>query len=148
MPLFRLGYGLCDTSFKYGNLTIKPADSKANGAAFPAPLFQVSFDVTNTGAREGADVAEVYVAAHHSKVPRPAKELKGFARAELKPGATKSSAVTLDNRSFSYYDADAKQWHREPGEYQVLVRRSSQDIQLRGTVTLPAARPASTSTKQ
>ena len=146
-PLFPFGYGLSYTTFKYGNLTIKPADGKADSAGFPAPLFQVSFDVTNTGAREGADVAEVYVADPHPKVPRPAKELKGLARIELKPGETKSSTVTLDNRSFSYYDADAKQWRAEPGEYQVLVGRSSQDIQLRGTLTLTAASAASTSAK-
>src|SRR5260370_969018 len=95
-------------------------------------------------------ISSLPVSARPSRIlsiPLPAKELKGFARVELKPGETKSSTVTLDNRSFSYYDAEAKQWHAEPGEYQVLVGRSSQDIQLRGTVTLPAASAASTSTK-
>ncbi|HMD39823.1 MAG TPA: fibronectin type III-like domain-contianing protein, partial [Candidatus Acidoferrum sp.] len=112
-----------------------------------APLYQVSFDVTNTGTRAGADVAQVYVAEAHPKIPRPAKELKGFARIELKPGETKTSTVTLDGRAFSYYDADAKQWRADPGEFQILVGRSSQDIVLRGSVTLSAANAASANNK-
>ena len=110
-----------------------PAANPAEGKA----LFQVSFDVTNTGAMEGADIAEVYVVDPHSKIPRPAKELKGFARITLKPGETKTATVMLDQRSFAYYDAEAKQWRADPGEYEILVARSSQDIQLRGKVTLP-----------
>ncbi len=128
-PLFPFGFGLSYTTFKYANLAVKPAEGKA--------VFQVSFDVTNTGATEGADIAEVYVADPHSKIPRPAKELKGFARVTLKPGETKTATVTLDNRSFAYYDAESKQWRADPGEYEILVARSSQDIQIRSTVTLP-----------
>jgi len=89
----------------------------------------------------------VYVAEVHPKVPRPAKELKGFARIELKPGETKASTVTLDGRAFSYYDADAKQWRANPGEFQILVGRSSQDIQLRGSLTLSASAAASANNK-
>src|SRR5271163_846086 len=120
-PLFPFGYGLSYTSFGYAKLTIKPADANAKSNGFAAPLYQVSFDVTNTGTRAGADVAQVYVAEAHPKIPRPAKELKGFARIELKPGETKTSTVTLDGRAFSYYDADAKQWRADPGEFQILV---------------------------
>ena len=138
-PLFPFGYGLSYTTFKYANLSIKPVDSKADGDGLAAPLFQVSFDVTNTGTMDGADVAEVYVSDLHSKVPRPAKELKGFARIDLKPGETKTASVILNGRSFAYYDAEAKRRHAEPGEYEILVGRSSQDIQLRGNATLSAA---------
>jgi len=103
--------------------------------------------VTNTGARAGADVAQVYVSEPHAKVPRPAKELKGFARINLNPGETKTATVTLDGRAFSYYDADAKKWRADPGEFQILVGRSSQDIQLRSGVTLPADAAAAANNK-
>jgi len=146
-PLFPFGYGLSYTSFQYANVAVKPADANAKRDGISAPLFQISFDVTNTGTRAGADVAQIYVAESHAKVPRPAKELKGFARIELKPGETKTSTVTLSGRSLSYYDADAKQWHADPGEFQILIGRSSQDIQLRGSLTLSAASAASANNK-
>ncbi|HEY4739280.1 MAG TPA: glycoside hydrolase family 3 C-terminal domain-containing protein [Candidatus Acidoferrales bacterium] len=138
-PLYPFGFGLSYTTFRYGNLVVKPADHQMRADTLSAPLFQVSFDVTNTGTRAGADVAQVYVGDTHSKVPRPAKELKGFARVDLKPGETKTSTVTLDARAFSYYDADAKQWRADPGDFQILVGRSSQEIALHGSVTLSAA---------
>src|SRR5947209_16962642 len=72
-PLFPFGYGLSYTSFKLSNLSVKPAASDTSG-----PHYEVSFDVQNTGSREGAAVAQVYVGDKHAKVPRPASELKGF----------------------------------------------------------------------
>lgn len=146
-PLFPFGYGLSYTTFKYGNLAIKPADASAKSETLSAPLYQVSFDVTNTGTREGADVAQVYVAEPHAKVARPAKELKGFARISLKPGETKTATVVLDGRAFAYYDADAKQWHADPEEFEILVGRSSQDIELRGKLTLTSEGVASVNSK-
>jgi len=146
-PLFTFGYGLSYTSFNYGNLAIKPVDSGAKNNGLSVPLYQVSFDVTNTGARAGADVAQIYVAEAHPRVPRPAKELKGFARINLKPGETKTSTVILDGRAFSYYDADAKSWRADPGEFQILVGRSSQDIQLHSGLTLSADTAAAANRK-
>jgi beta-glucosidase len=137
-PLFPFGYGLSYTTFKYGNLSIKPVDANAKSDGLGKPLYEVTFDVTNTGSREGADVAQVYVGDPHSKVPRPAKELKGFERIDLKPGETKTATVMLDSRAFSYYDVASKEWRADPDQYQILVGRSSQDIQLNGTVTLAA----------
>src|SRR5271168_1905463 len=146
-PLFPFGYGLSYTSFAYANLVVKPANAAAKNDGLSAPLYQVSFDVTNTGAREGADVAQVYVAEAHAKVPRPAKELKGFARINLNPGETKTVTVSLDGRAFSYYDAEAKKWRADSGEYQILVGRSSQDIQLHGGLTLSPDAAASANNK-
>jgi beta-glucosidase len=142
-PLFPFGYGLSYTTFKYANLAIKPAAPGAKGNELPAPRYEVSFDVTNTGAREGADVAQLYISDPQSRVPRPVKELKGFARINLKPGETKTATVTLDSRAFEYYDTAAKQWRSDPTEYQILVGRSSEDIQLRGAVTLSSVATAS-----
>ncbi|MGC1636364.1 MAG: glycoside hydrolase family 3 C-terminal domain-containing protein, partial [Candidatus Acidiferrales bacterium] len=146
-PLFPFGYGLSYTTFKYANLTIKPADSTTKSNGLAAPLYQISFDVTNTGTREGADVAQVYVSDPQSRVLRPVKELKGFARINLQPGETKTSTITLDSRAFAYYDTAAKQWRTDATEYQILVGRSSQDIQLRGGVTPPAAATPSANDK-
>jgi beta-glucosidase len=104
----------------------------------------VSFDVKNTGSRDGADVAQVYVGDRHAQVPRPAKELKGFVKVHLRPGEAKRVSVTLDERALAYYAADAKQWRIEPGDFDVLVGRSSEQIELRGTLTVgTAAAPTS-----
>src|SRR5256885_88071 len=89
---------------------------------------------------EGAEVAEVYVGDGHASVPRPVKELKGFAKVDLKPGESKHVTVSLDRRAMSYYDVNSKQWKADPGDFEVLVGPSSQEIALRGKFTLQAGR--------
>jgi beta-glucosidase len=135
-PLFPFGHGLSYTTFKYSNLSVKPLTG--GPAASAGPRYEVSFDVQNTGSREGADVAQVYIGDRHAKVPRPAKELKGFAKVNLRPGETRRVVMPLDARALSYYDASAKQWRAEPGDFDVLVGRSSERIELRGKITLAA----------
>lgn len=130
-PLFPFGCGLSYTTFKYSNLAVVPAKS-----AQPGSLFTVTFDLMNTGDRAGADVAQVYVADDHPKVPRPAKELKGFAKVSLQPGETKHVSIDLDARAFAYYDTAAKQWHITPGNFGILVGRSSEEIVLKGSAAL------------
>ncbi|MDX6290200.1 MAG: beta-glucosidase, partial [Blastocatellia bacterium] len=125
-PVFPFGFGLSYTTFKYSNLSIKPVTNSASG-----PRYEVSFDVKNTGTRDGADVAQVYVGDPQTKVPRPAKELKGFVKVSLRPGETRRVSVMLDSRALSYYDVNAKQWRAEPGDFNVLVGRSSEQIELR-----------------
>jgi beta-glucosidase len=121
-PLFPFGYGLSYTTFKYGSLK--------------ADEHQVSFEVTNTGSRAGDAVPEVYISPEHSGVPRPSKELKGFSRITLQPGESKTVKIPLNTRSFAYYDVNGKQWRAEKGTYGVLVGSSSEQIELRGNVTL------------
>jgi beta-glucosidase len=129
-PLFAFGSGLSYTTFKYSNLSVKPTSDGR---------FEVSFDVKNTGSREGADVPQVYVSAAPGKVERPVKELKGFSKVSLKAGESKRVTVLLDGRSLSYYDVTAKQWRAEPGTFEVLVGHSSDQIELTGKLNLTTA---------
>ena len=83
---------------------------------------------------------EVYIAAEQSSVPRPPKELKGFARVTLQPGETRSVKIPLNNRSFAYYKVPGNNWRAERGDYEVLVGSSSEQIELTGKITLPQDR--------
>jgi beta-glucosidase len=126
-PLFPFGYGLSYTTFTYRDLKVTPA---ANGN------YTASFTVTNTGKRAGAEVAQVYVGPRSPAVPRPAKELKGFSKVELKPGESRQVAVTLHPRSFSYYDVKSHQWKADAGTYDILVGRNVEQIELKSTAEL------------
>ena len=88
--------------------------------------------MTNTGTQEGADIAEVYVGEDHPSVPRPAKELKGFARVDLRAGETKRVKVVLDSRAFSYYDVASHRWSADAAQFDILVGSSSAQIELTG----------------
>ncbi|HLJ87076.1 MAG TPA: glycoside hydrolase family 3 C-terminal domain-containing protein [Candidatus Angelobacter sp.] len=134
-PLFPFGHGLSYTSFAYGNLSI--AESKQSSSADQGQHFQVSFDVTNTGTRDGAEIAQVYVADKSHGSASPAKELKGFARVTLKPGEKQRVTVTLDERALSHYDVTSKQWKAEQGRFDVLVGRSAEQTELNGVINLP-----------
>jgi beta-glucosidase len=135
-PQFPFGYGLSYTNFSYGNLSVQQGITKGGSPEFW--WAEVSFDVTNNGNRPGSEVAQVYVGDSHSKVPRPLKELQGFAKVDLKPGETKRVKVMLSARSLSYYDVNTKKWRAEPGDFDVLVGPSSAQIELRGKITLLA----------
>ena len=128
-PLFPFGYGLSYTTFQYANLRVAPG---SGGDAVAV----VSFDVKNTGGREGAEIAELYVGDKHSQIERPAKELKGFAKVSLKPGETKTVRLTLDRRAFSYFNPTEHKWKAEPGDFSILVGSSSAKIELEGKFTL------------
>ena len=131
-PLFPFGLGLSYTTFGYANLTVTQVTS-AGGAP---PRWDVAFDVTNSGARAGAAVAQLYVASPAGAVPRPPKELRGFTRVMLQPGETKRVTIPLTLRSLAYYDVGGHDWRAERGTYKLLIGSSSADTALSGTLTL------------
>jgi beta-glucosidase len=131
-PLFPFGYGLSYTQFEYSDLKITPEPTGAK------ELVRASFKIKNAGPREGAEVAELYVGDSHSSVPRPAKELKGFAKVSLRPGETKQVTLSLDRRAFSYFDGMKHDWRAEPGDFAILIGSSSADIRLQGSFKLAA----------
>jgi beta-glucosidase len=129
-PLFPFGYGLSYTSFKYGGLAVTPDSLEGEGPV------TVSFNLTNSGDREGAETAEVYVGETGASLPRPVKELKGFAKVDLKPGETKRVEIPLNRQAFSYFDEKSKQWKTDSREFDILVGHSSAGIELEGKVKL------------
>jgi beta-glucosidase len=131
-PLFPFGFGLSYTQFEYSHLQVEPAEKGGKALA------KVSFEIKNTGSREGAEIAELYVGDTHASVPRPPKELKGFAKINLRPGESKLVTLTLDRRAFSFYDARKHDWNAEPGDFGIFVGNSSADIRLRGSFRLSA----------
>ena len=130
-PQFPFGYGLSYTTFDYADLTLQPSSGSST------VLYQASFTVKNSGSRAGAAVPQLYIGAAKARVPRPAKELKGFTKISLQPGESRRVMLPLDMRSFAYYDVASKRWRAEAGTYQILIGESTEQIALRSTVTLP-----------
>ena len=129
-PRFAFGHGLSFTTFVYANLRITPSRAKAGQSV------RVSLDVRNTGTRSGDEVVQLYVGDPKSRLPRPVRELKDFARVSLKPGQQKTVRFTLSARHLRYYDPDQAGWVVEPGRFDIAVGASSADIRLRGRFTL------------
>lgn len=133
-PLFPFGYGLSYTTFAYSNLTL-------NAPTFAAPeAIRVSVDVTNTGARPGQEVVQLYVRDVEARLARPEKELKGFAKIHLQPGETRAVTFTLDLRSLAYYDPAEQGWIAEQGTFEVLIGASAADIRLTAAFELTETR--------
>lgn len=131
MPvLFPFGYGLSYTTFAYSNAKVSKKSFKDTDGV------TVSVDVTNTGKMAGKEIVQLYVHDQKSKLVRPEKELKGFAKVELQPGETKTVSIKLDFRSFAYYHPSYSQWITEDGDFDLLIAASAADIRETLTVTL------------
>jgi beta-glucosidase len=129
-PIFPFGYGLSYTTFKYSNLKLSSKSLAPDGT------LKVMADITNTGNREGAEVAELYVHDPKPAVDRPLRELKGFSKVDLNPGETKTVTFALAPSAFAYFDETGHQWKANAGSYDIQVGSSERDIKLTGHVRL------------
>lgn len=125
-PLYSFGYGLSYTTFKYSNLSIAKKGKTS---------FEVSFDVTNTGNRDGEEVAQLYLHDTVASVTQPLKQLKHFGKVMIKQGETHHFTFPVSEEDLSIVDKDMKQVV-EPGDFAVMVGSSSDNILLNGTLTV------------
>ncbi|MBW6478974.1 MAG: glycoside hydrolase family 3 C-terminal domain-containing protein [Bacteroidales bacterium] len=122
--VFPFGFGLSYTTFAFSDLKLTKKDNKV----------VVECTVTNTGDREGAEVVQVYVHPKQPSVDRPVRELKGFEKVYLDPGASARLNIELDESAFKFYHPDELKWLLESGSYEIQVGNSSRDIKLTGNV--------------
>ena len=130
-PQFPFGSGLSYTTFKYSDLKLNPA-------AGTNQIATAQFELENTGSADGAEVAQLYVHEDNPRLPRPAKELKGFKKVFLKVGEKQTVSIALDQSAFAYYHDKEKSWITENDSFEILIGSSSRDIRLRGQFRLAA----------
>ncbi len=116
-PMIPFGHGGSYTSFEWGNPNVSGAGTDLT----------VEVSVTNTGQRTGSEVVQVYIAPERPVVARPPKELAGFAKVELRPGAIGTARIELSDRSFSRWDPAVHNWVIDPGSYTIIVAASATD---------------------
>jgi beta-glucosidase len=122
--LYPFGYGLSYTTYKYSGLTVTAGEK-----------VKVSFSVTNSGSRAGAEIAEVY-AGLPASAQEPPKRLIGFSKVKLGPGETKAVEVEVEPKYLSIFDEAKDGWTLLPGQYTIMVGGSSQDLPLKTTVPM------------
>ncbi len=120
-PLFPFGHGLSYTSFAYSNLGLDSAQYA------PGDAIRVSMDIENRGDRAGQEVVQLYVRDVESSVPRPVRELKGFAKIALAPGEKKTVRFTLTAMDLSFFDPARNCWRAESGAFDIQVGPHSRD---------------------
>jgi beta-glucosidase len=122
--LFPFGYGLSYTTYSYSNLKVTPGKNP-----------RVTFTVTNTGNRAGAEVAQVY-ASLPAAAAEPPKRLVGWSKVKLNGGESKEVTVEVDPKYLSIFNVERNGWQLLPGEYGFMVGGSSQSLPLKESVTL------------
>ncbi len=125
-PRIAFGHGGGYTTWSWGEPTVAGSGTELT----------VTVPVTNSGDRPGADVVQVYVAPHSPPVPRPPKELAGFAKLSAAPGETTMATITLRDRSFARYDTAVPGWIVDPGSYDLVIAASATDEHPRLTIEL------------
>jgi beta-glucosidase len=129
-PLYPFGHGLSYTSFAYSNMRL----SSQRVASKDTIL--VSIDVANSGAHAGDEVVQLYVQHVGSAVPRPIKDLRGYARVHLQPGEKRTVALPVAVSSLAYWNEATHGWTVEPEDIRVLVGASSTDIRQQATFSV------------
>ena len=125
-PLFAFGYGQSYTTFEIGEAKI---DGKGTD-------YQVTIPVTNTGKCNGTEIVQLYIRDLSDK-EGPLKSLRGFQRLDVKAGQSATATITLDAKSFEFWDATTNTMRTKPGQYEILYGNSSRDIDLkRITITI------------
>lgn len=119
---YPFGYGLSYTTFEYSGLNTNE--------------WGASFTLTNTGTRDGAEVAQLYISMPDGEVFRPAKELKGFKKVFLKAGESKEITIPFDDKTFRYWNTATNQWEIEGGTYQIMIGACVSDIKLEADVQM------------
>ena len=126
-PLFPFGFGLSYTTFAYG---------KPSGHATGNDIV-ISVDVTNTGKVAGKEIVQIYSSVQQSNVPRPAKELKGFAKTKLlQPGESETLHIAIPKEELNYYDESQHGWKLASGTYTFHVGTNVNDIKGRLNVKI------------
>ena len=128
-PLYPFGYGLSYTQFAYGDLRIDPSPMHPEGIA------RVSLNVTNAGDRTGIETVQLYIHEKEAPIAIPVKQLRGFERLDLKPGETKNVTFTLPPEDLQLLDQDMH-WRVVPGDFEIMVGSSSQNLPLSGTLKI------------
>jgi beta-glucosidase len=137
-PLYPFGHGLSYTTFQYSNI-------QCPATAYAGEEVIVTVDIQNTGSMAGDEVAELYISENAPKLPRPVKELRGFARVSLAPQQTQSVSFILQGREFAYFDTTASavtsyapygQFVVQPDQYTIYVGPTSANLPLQATLTL------------
>ena len=117
---YPFGHGLSYTEFAYSDIEVAPEG--------------VSFTVTNTGARAGAEIAQLYVCCKNGSVYRPQKELKGFQKVFLSAGESKRVNIAFDDKTFRYFDTESNEWAVEDADYEICIARNASNVVLSDTL--------------
>ncbi|NKL58474.1 beta-glucosidase [Rhizobium leguminosarum] len=128
-PLFAFGFGLGYTRFNWGEPRLSASEMGAEGVT-------ISVDLTNIGDRAGSELVQLYVRSPKSRVERPDKELRAFAKLSLPPGETGTAEMRILPRDLAYFDVEAGAFRAEPGDYQLIVAANAADI--RFVIDLPS----------
>jgi len=123
-PQFPFGFGLSYTSFNYSNLRISSSKLSKDES------LDVSVDITNSGKREGKEIVQLYIKDLECSLIRPEKELKGFEKITLNPDETKTVKFSINPSHLAFYDDEIHDWRIEPGIFEVLIGKSSRNIEL------------------